>query len=248
MTLHWINGVVCEKKVWKEGLFTLRVKCDGVLPFEPGQFLHLGVFYNDQHVHRPYSVASPHGQVLEFYIVLVEDGELTPRLWQLDPGGTIHVSQKPAGSFTLEKVPECRELWLVATGTGLAPYVAMLRTEKPWQRFEKIVVVHGVRFVSDLSYAEEMLQFEKLHGERFAYVPTATRDSDPRALHGRIPQLLASGELEEKAGTTLSRERSCIMLCGNPAMLDDMEQSLASRQMKRHRSRSPGQIIVERYW
>ena len=143
-----------------EGLFTIHVRNNGVKPFEPGQFLQVGYTRGDEHVHRPYSVASPWGEVIEFFIVLVEDGQLTPYLWTLEEGDQVDVSQRAAGSFTLKKTPEADNLWLVATGTGLAPYIAMLRTEQPWERYQKIVVVHGVRVAADLGYAEELANWK----------------------------------------------------------------------------------------
>lgn len=248
MALKWVSGKILNKHVWTDGLFTLRIDANGVQPFSPGQFLQLGLQLGEHHIHRPYSVASPHGRELEFYVVLVEDGQLTPHLWRMGQGDQIDISQAAAGSFTLRKVPEAKHLWLVATGTGLAPYIAMLRTPEPWDRFERIVVVHGVRHLADLSYADELHGFCESHPGRFCYIPTATRENGDGVLTGRIPALVASGALESYANLEITPEQSCVMLCGNPAMLDDMESELANRHMKRHRSRSPGHIVVERYW
>lgn len=248
MALNWMSGLVLEKKIWTEGLFTLSIDVEGVAPFEPGQFLQVGMQHGEKHIHRPYSVASPHGRILEFYIVLVEEGELTPHLWKMDRGSQIDVSERAAGSFTLDKCPESKHLWLIGTGTGLAPYIAMLRTAKPWERYEQIVVVHGVRHLPDLSYSEELKQFEAEYPGRFHYVPTATRESGDGVLRGRIPQLIESGDLESFADVGMTADTSCVMLCGNPAMLDDMEELLAKREMKKHRTKSPGHIVLERYW
>ena len=100
---NWLPAKVVKKDVWTEGLFTLHVDCPGLKDFTPGQFLQLAVVEGENRINRPYSVASPHGDVVEFFIVLVEDGELTPRLWQLDVGSQVEVSEKAAGSFTLDK-------------------------------------------------------------------------------------------------------------------------------------------------
>jgi len=248
MTLLWTRATVTQRHVWEEGLFTLTVEAPQVLPFEPGQFLQLGLEIEGQHVHRPYSVASPHGAKLEFYIVRVESGALTPHLWRLGVGDQLEVSEKAAGRFTLEHAPEGEDLYLVATGTGLAPYVAMLRTDGPWRRYPRIVLIHGARHASDLSYAEEWRRHAQTYGDRFKYVPVASREAIAGGLQGRIPKLLESGELEQFIGRPISPETSAWMLCGNPAMLDDMEAGLVSRGLKRHRSKSPGQIVVERYW
>lgn len=244
----WLPATVVKKDVWTEGLFTLHVQCPELKPFAPGQFLHLALGDEENRVNRPYSVASPHGEVVEFFIVTVEDGELTPRLWALNEGSKVEVSEKAAGSFTLEKTPEAKELWLVGTGTGLAPYIAMLRTAAPWERFEKIVLVHGVRFDADLAYTEELRLLEKNRAGQFKLVQALTREDADGKLRGRIPALLESGELEAAAACPLAADTSAILLCGNPAMLDTMEDVLAKRGMTRHKRKDPGQIVVERYW
>lgn len=248
MALKWCPGKIVDKKVWADGLFTIQVEVDGVQEFKPGQFLQIGYQNGDEHVHRPYSVASPWGPRIEFFIVRVDGGQLTPYLWGLEPGAPLDVSHRAAGSFTLAKTPEAKELWLMATGTGLAPYIAMLRTDEPWKRYSKIVVVHGVRLAQDLAYTAEFETFTNAHPDQFVYIPALTRESAEGALEGRIPGLLKSGVLEEAAGCQMTAENSVVMLCGNPAMLDDMEAYLETRQMKRHRSKSPGHIVLERYW
>lgn len=250
----WSQAKVVAKKTWTDGLFTIRVEVDDIEPFLPGQFLQLGVFDRDESsedpklINRPYSVASPYGTHLEFFIVLVEEGELTPRLWRLEIGDRVEVSQKAAGSFTLEKTPAAENLWLVATGTGLAPYIAMLRTDSPWEKFENIIVVHGVRHEEDLAYTEELECFAGKFPGRFQLIQSLTRGEAPGKLTGRIPNLLEEGRLEAAADCQLRADNSSILLCGNPAMLDSMEELLAKRKMKRHRNKSPGQIVLERYW
>ena len=248
MTLHFRRGSLVEKTVWAEGLFTLHVQVDGIVPFEPGQFLQVGLELEGEQVYRPYSVASPFGEMIEFYIVLVEDGKLTPHLWRLEKGDTLDISERAAGRFTLKQTPDAEHLWLVGTGTGLAPYIAMLRTDVPWTRYRKIILVHGARYAADLSYAEELQQWEKERPGQFCYVPTITREQSDGVLKGRINELLESEALEHAANTSIKPENSAIMLCGNPAMLDAMESLLEERGLARHRSKSPGQIVLERYW
>ena len=251
---NWCQSKVVEKKVWTEGLFTITIDGSKTAPFKPGQFLHLAVYPEgvehdeDNLVNRPYSVASPHGDLLEFFIVLVEDGQLTPKLWALEPGDEVFVSEKAAGRFTLEKTPDAENLWLLATGTGLAPYIAMLRTDGPWERFKKIVVVHGVRHFADLAYTQELKQIEQQRGDQFKLIQSLTREEADGTLHGRIPNLVEDGRLENAAGCTMQKDNSSVLLCGNPAMLDSMEELLGKREMIKHRSKSPGQIVLERYW
>ncbi|MCA9192960.1 MAG: ferredoxin--NADP reductase [Planctomycetales bacterium] len=246
--MKWTPGVVQRKIVWSQGLFTLAVRAPDVAPFEAGQFLQLGIPLEDgQHLHRPYSVASPHGEVLEFFVVLVEEGQLTPHLWKMQPGDKIDVSEKAAGSFTLSHCPTASVLWLIGTGTGLAPYIACLRTAEPWKRYERIVLVHGVRHASDLAYQQELDEHIQRFGTRFRYVPVISRESRDGALNGRITTCLSTGSLENVADQPITTD-SCIMMCGNPDMLTEMENILEQRGLRRHKAKSPGQVIVERYW
>lgn len=244
----WCPAKIVEKKIWTEGLFTLTVDVPDVSPFEPGQFLQLAVTEGEERINRPYSVASPHGGKLEFFIVVVEDGQLTPKLWALAEGDALEVAERAAGSFTLKKSPPADTLWLVSTGTGLAPYIAMLRTPEPWEKYDKICVIHGARHKTDLAYTEELLGYEEQHKGRFKLIQALTREESEGTLSGRIPALLENGQLEQEAGCELRATNSTVLLCGNPAMLDDMEEKLGQRDLKRHRSKAPGQIVLERYW
>ena len=250
----WCQATITAKKIWTAGLQTITIEAEDVQPFEAGQFLQVGIYPKDRVgdedaiINRPYSVASPHGKHLEFFIVEVPEGELTPKLLALDVGAPVLVNDKATGRFTLSKTPDAEHLWLIATGTGLAPYIAMLRTQTPWERFKKIVVVHGVRHLTDLAYTEELLGYREKYPGRFELVQSLTREQSPTALRGRIPALMASGQLEKVADCELSASTSSVLLCGNPAMLDSMEDLMGSRQMKRHRSKAPGQIVLERYW
>ncbi|MCA9133253.1 MAG: ferredoxin--NADP reductase [Planctomycetales bacterium] len=245
--MQWTSGVIERKVVWSEGLFTLQIRAPEVASFDPGQFLQIGIEQPDGHLHRPYSVASPPGEILDFFIVLVEDGKLTPHLWKMTPGDKIDVSAKAAGSFTLKHCPEAPVLWLVGTGTGLAPYIALLRTETPWQRSPKIIVVHGVRHATDLAYQEELAGHRQRFGDRFHYVPVVSREGVPGALRGRITTCISNGSLEAAAEQALTPE-CCVMMCGNPDMLNETEELLGARGIKKHRAKDPGQIVVERYW
>lgn len=248
MSLQWIAGRVESKKIWSDGLFTLSIHCPGVAPFEPGQFLQIGMQRPEKHLHRPYSVASPHTDVLDFFIVKVDGGALTPLLWDLPLGAPIDVASKAAGSFTLSHTPALKTLWLIATGTGLAPYVAMLRDPAVWERYQKVVVVQGVRHTCDLAYLDEFAGYKTSHSDKFQFVSCTSRDSSPGALSGRVTTHLSDGSLEQAAELAISPEESAVMLCGNPDMLNEMEAILESRGLERQRAKHPGQIIVERYW
>ena len=245
----WCDAKVAKKQVWTEGLFTISVSAPGLIPHKPGQFLHLALpGEGDKIINRPYSVASPAGDQVEFFIVMVEDGQLTPRLWALEEGDHVMVSERPAGRFTLDHAPKSETIWLMSTGTGLAPYIAMLREPQIWDEYRKIVVAHGVRYGADLGYADELRAFQEQHPGRFAYVGALTREEKQGTLSGRLPALVSNGQLEEATGFRLEKENSTVLVCGNPAMLNDMESTLGERGMIEHRKKTPGQIVLERYW
>jgi ferredoxin/flavodoxin---NADP+ reductase len=246
--MKWTPGVIERKIVWAEGLFTLQISAPEVQPFQPGQFLQIGIDQPEGHLHRPYSVASPHGKTLDFFIVLVEDGRLTPHLWKMEAGDKIDVSEKAAGSFTLNHAPDASVLWLIGTGTGLAPYIAMLRKpEEVWQRYQRVIVVHGVRHGLDLAYQPELAEHRQRFGERFCYVPVVSREDVDGSLRGRITTCITNGSLEAAANQPFTTD-CCVMMCGNPDMLDETETLLGERGIVKHKKKEPGQIVVERYW
>lgn len=241
----WAAGRLLSRKDWTPELFTLTLE-GPVQPFVAGQFLRLGLDVAGAWVARAYSIASAPGAPLEIYIVAVEGGALTPALHALQPGDPVGLTPHAAGHFTLAQASSAEHLWMFATGTGLAPFLSMLGTPEPWERFGRIHLVHGVRRAADLSYAAELRALSEAHGGRLSLHPVVSRQPDADALHGRIPERLA--DLEAQAGAPLSPETSQVLLCGNPAMLDDLEALLAARGLRRPHAGQPGQVHLERYW
>ena len=229
-------------------LFSLRVAAQR-LEFEAGQFDKLALDVAGERVARPFSfVNPPQDPVLEFYGVIVPEGPLSPRLARLAAGDPIWLSARPAGFLVLSELPDAETLWLLATGTGIAPFLAILRTEPPWQRFGNVVLVHAARFARELVYRDLVLEIQQQHKDRLRYVTFVSREPAPGSLAGRIPAAIADGRLEAAAGRRLTAEGSQVMLCGNPAMLKDSSAALAARGMRKHRRRAPGQISVESFW
>jgi ferredoxin/flavodoxin---NADP+ reductase len=181
--------------------------------------------------------------VLEFYGIVVPEGPLSPRLAGLRAGDTMYVASNPAGFLVLSEVPDAQTLWLLSTGTGIAPFLSILRTEAPWKRFREIVLVHAVRRANELVYRE---MIEGMQGLR--YVTFVSREAHAGSLAGRIPQAISDGRLEAAAGVALSAQGSQVMLCGNPDMLKDAGAALAARGMRKHRRRAPGHITSESFW
>lgn len=243
-----LEGSIVARHHWAPGLMTLTVQAE-VEPFSPGQFLNLALQPDGQLVRRSYSIASAPGAQLQFLLAQVPGGQLTPALFGLTEADRVLVEPKPQGFFTLQWVPDARELWMIATGTGLAPYLSMLRAEEVWQRFTELVLVHCVREAAHLAHAAELAALSAQHRGQLRLVPVVSRE--PAAvgvLHGRITSLLSGGELERYAGLQLSPERSHVMLCGNPTMIDDMLERLDARGLRKHRVRRPGHVTIERYW
>jgi len=156
---RWCEGRIHALRRWTDTLFSIQLEAD-IAPFIAGQFTKLGLEIGDELVARPYSyVNAPDESLLEFYFVTVPDGPLTSRMVELKPGDPIQVMRRPAGFLTLNEVPDSRHLWLLSTGTAIGPFLSILKTDEPWQRFERIVLVHAVRLASELSFPETIESF-----------------------------------------------------------------------------------------
>jgi ferredoxin/flavodoxin---NADP+ reductase len=243
--MNWLDGKVIENRHWTEALFSLRVEAPK-LSYQAGQFVRIALDIEGERVARPFSfVNPPDDPVLEFYGIVVPEGPLSPRLAKLRAGDTLYVASNPAGFLVLSEVPDARTLWLIATGTGVAPFLSILRTEAPWRRFSEVVLVHAARHARELVYGEII---SGLGVGKLRYVTFVSREAAPGSLAGRIPAAVRDGRLEEAAGLQLSPETSQVLLCGNPDMLKDTAAALVERGMRKHRRRAPGQITVESFW
>jgi ferredoxin--NADP+ reductase len=243
----WLESRVVGRKQWNDSLFSLEIEAD-LAEFRAGQFVRVAMDIDGERVGRPYSLVNPPDERrLEIHFNEVPEGPLSPRLSQLETGERIWVSSKASGAFTLDKVPECEDLWLLATGTALGVYLSILRTEAPWSRFEKISLVHGARHVRDLAYTETLEALRARHGKQFAYTRATSRDSGQGLYTGRITDLIKRGVVESEMGTGISPNRSHVMLCGNSAMISEMSALLEVRGMQRNTARQPGHFTTEQY-
>ncbi len=248
----WVEGRVAGLRHWTRNLISLQVSAPEVT-FVAGQFGRLALpappGHNEPMIGRPYSFVNPPGaQPHEFYFIVVREGPLTPRLATLAVDDPVWLAPRANGFFSIGELPDAEALWCVATGTGIGPFLSMLRTDEAWSRFSRIVLVHGVRFAEELSFKQEITEIGHAHPGAFTYVPMVSRETQPGALNGRIPAAITDGRLEARAGLPMSPENSHVMLCGNPAMVDDVQAVLAGRGMRRHRRREPGHVTVETYW
>ncbi|WP_248799442.1 ferredoxin--NADP reductase [Pseudomonas sp. MWU13-2105] len=236
-------------------LFTLRASRDAGFRFRAGQFARLGVSKADGSVvWRAYSmVSSPHDEFLEFFSIVVPEGEFTSELSRLREGDTLLVDKQAFGFLTLDRFVGGRDLWLLATGTGVAPFLSILQDFEAWERFERIILVYSAREAAELAYRELIgglagRDYLAEHAHKLQFIATLTREHCPGLLNGRITQLIENGELERLAGVALSPEHSRVMLCGNPQMIDDTRALLKQRGLQLSLSRRPGQVAVENYW
>jgi len=248
----WIEGRVAGRRQWSAALFSLLVDAPQVT-FTAGQFARLSLpappGSKDAMVGRPYSFVNPPSrQPHEFYFIILPEGPLSPRLAMLDAGDSVWLAPRANGFFTVDETADAETLWCLSTGTGIGPFLSMLRTDDPWSKFGRVVLVHSVRHAEELTYRDEVAGISHLRPGAFHYVPMVSREAHRNALAGRIPDAISDGRLEARAGAPLTADNAHAMLCGNPAMVDDVQKVLGTRGMRRHRRKEPGHITLETYW
>ncbi|GAA5786909.1 ferredoxin--NADP(+) reductase [Chitiniphilus shinanonensis] len=239
---------------WNDTLFSFKTTRDPGLRFENGQFVMIGLMVNGKPLMRAYSIASPnYEEYLEFFSIKVPDGPLTSRLQTIQVGDELLVSRKPTGTLVLSDLKPGKNLYYLSTGTGLAPFMSLIQDPDAYERFEKIILIHGVRTVSELAYAqfiEDQLPKNEYFGdavrEKLIYYPTVTREDFRN--QGRLTDLIESGKLFEDIGLPpLNPETDRAMLCGSPAMLEDTCKLLDARGFQvSKRIGMPGDYVIER--
>ena len=240
---------------WNDTLFSFRTTRDQGLRFTSGQFVMVGLEVAGRPLTRAYSIASAsHDEHLEFFSIKVADGPLTSRLQHLQPGDPIIVSKKPTGTLVLRDLKPGKRLFMFATGTGLAPFMSLIHEPETYERFEKVVLIHGVRRTSELAYRdyiEHDIASHEFFGEwvreKLIYYPTVTRE--PFQNEGRLTDLVESGKLFADIGETpLDPATDRAMICGSPAMLADTTAMLDARGFKiaRHYTGELGDYVIER--
>lgn len=243
----WLTGKIVEKIRWNDRLYSLRIQST-FKSFEAGQFVRVALDIDGERVARPYSLVNePTEEYLEIYFNIVPEGPLSPRLANLEVGDEIFVTDKANGFLTVDEVPECKHLWMFATGTGVGPFLSALKGEKVWRRFEKVVLGYSVRDESELSYKAQISAIKEQHREQFCFVPFVTRENIQDAMNQRIPECLEDGSLESHTGFTINEEDSHVMMCGNSAMIKSVSECLEQRGLRKHRRREPGHLTTEKY-
>lgn len=267
--------MVLSKTTWTPTLFSFTVSRPDSFKFTAGQFVRLGVnpsqlkYYqqieasNDtsdtalnEDIFRAYSiVSSPFDEVIEFFSIVIPDGAFTSQLQHLQVGDELLLNTMPFGFLTLARYqkPLPKDLWLLATGTGLAPFLSMLQDLKTWEDYEHVVLAYSARSIQELAYVDKIKNLQEDFGTlvdnpaKLIFIPIVTREPVDGALSERLPKLLLEGTLEKQAGIALDIDTTHVMLCGNPDMVDDTKEALKSLGLVMNR-RGEGNIAVENYW
>ncbi len=264
-----LNATVTARNEINHGLLILRVKPDvPVSGFTPGQYTVLGLPGSaarvanaepedeppapDKVVKRAYSIASSssQGEFLEFYVALVHTGLLTPRLFALEEGDRLFVGKKIVGMFTLKDVQPEHDIVFVGTGTGLAPYISMLRSQYRFDAGHRTIVIHGAKVSWDLGYSRDLAALAALY-EHFHYLPIiddTQRDPDWPGKTGFVFEYFDDGTVPRLLGHDLTPDTTSVFLCGNPLMIEGMEKMLLERGFTVHSRKEPGTIFREKFW
>jgi len=242
---------------WSASLFSFRTTRAANFEFTPGQFSRLGLDSGSDIVWRAYSIASaPQDAELEYFAVLVPQGVFSPLLKRIRPGDPILTERASHGFMTATRFTQPgNDLWMLATGTGLGPFLSILQDPQVWHKYHNLILVHGVRHASDLVYQDLLRQLQqhpppaaraRLH--LLQSTTGANQPSAPNRLHGRITNLLLDGRLEALAGIAISAADSHVMLCGNPDMITETREILHARGLRPNRRAVPGNFLAENYW
>ncbi len=238
---------------WTDSLFSFTTTRDPSLRFSNGHFTMIGLRLDGKPLLRAYSIASAnYEEHLEFLSIKVPNGPLTSRLQHIQPGDTVVVGRKPTGTLLIDYLLPGKRLYLLGTGTGLAPYLSIVRDPETYKKFEEVIVVHGVREVKELAYRQfltETLPEHEFLGDmvkqQLRYYPTVTREAFEN--QGRITDLIESGKLFQDLGTpALDPSVDRAMICGSPAVLRDLKSMFELRQFKEGNTSKPGDFVIER--
>lgn len=243
---------ILQRQQWTEDLCTLWFEPPVNHQFQAGQFIRVGLEVDvdgkREFIARPYSlVNAPHDDRWEIYFNRVPEGPLSRPLFDLQEGDQLWATNQGNGFFTLDEVPVAKHLWLIATGTGIGPFLSILQTPQPWQNYQHIVLVHGIKHLADKTYSALLSQLQSQYPERLQVLYSITREAVVGAYPQRVTEALTSGWLEELSGLSISAKQSQVMLCGHPDMVREMTGLLQTRGLAKNRRRAPGQITSEIY-
>ncbi|VFP81660.1 ferredoxin--NADP reductase [Buchnera aphidicola] len=246
---QWLEVELINLKKWKNNLFTLIIKAP-INSFIAGQFTKLSYINSKKkRIQRAYSfVNKPNNKNLEFYILLINKGKLTPKLYNIY-NNKIFIKKNSFGFFTLSELPNKENIWMISTGTALGPYCSILQHENVLSKFKKIILIYAVKYSEDLNHLELFKKIKKKYKDKIKIKIILSQEKNKKYLYGRITNLIISGELEKSIQEPLNKKKSHVMLCGNPNMIKDTQKILFSlKKMRKHFRRKPGHITSENYW
>ncbi|HAU68786.1 MAG: ferredoxin--NADP reductase [Arenicella sp.] len=237
---------------WNDTLFSFTTTRDPGFRFDNGQFIMIGLMVDGKPLMRAYSIASAnYEEHMEFFSIKVQDGPLTSILQKIKPGDKLLCSTKPTGTLLVDDLLPGKNLYLLATGTGLAPFLSVIKDPAVYERFEKVIVTHGVRETSELAYADTIADlphnefFGEMVGDKLLYYPSVTREGFHT--QGRLTDALVEGKISDKFGLpAFNLEDDRFMICGSPSMLKDFTQILDERGFKETRRGVLGEYVIER--
>ncbi|NDY91671.1 ferredoxin--NADP reductase [Ideonella livida] len=238
---------------WTDRLFSFTTTRDAGLRFSNGHFTMIGLRVDGKPLLRAYSIVSPnYEETLEFLSIKVQDGPLTSRLQHIQVGDSVIVGKKPTGTLLIDYLVPGKRLYLLSTGTGMAPFLSIIRDPETYEKFEEVILVHGVREVKELAYhdylTQELPQHEflgEMVSKQLKYYPTVTRE--PFKNQGRVTDLIENGKLFADLGVpALNREEDRVMICGSSAMLRDLKEMMEARGLAEGNTTTPGDFVIER--
>jgi ferredoxin--NADP+ reductase len=243
-------------KEWTDHLFSFKTTRNEGFKFIPGQFARLGIKKGDESiVWRPYSIVSAdYDEDLEFYSIIVPDGEFTQQLKDLKINDEIFIDKTNYGLLTTDRFENGKHLWFLSTGTGLAPFISIMYDFNVWEQYEKIILVHCARTKDELAYQDTINGFftHEFYGDlvkdKLVYVKVLTRDTEGADLQDRITNLILNNELQKYTNIDINIQDSRIMICGNPQMVDDTRKILSNMGLTISKRGKPGNMAVENYW
>ncbi|MDZ7663377.1 ferredoxin--NADP reductase [Thiohalophilus sp.] len=240
--MPYSEQTITSKRPWAENIFTFTTTRPEGFEFKNGEFVTLGLRPEGKLIPRAYSIVSTNDDdQLEFLSIAVPDGPLTSHLAQVDTGSSIWINTKSTGSLTVNHVQPGRHLYMLATGTGLAPFMSLIRSSEAFEQFERVILIHSVRHTPALAYRDEL---EARHGDEFLYVPTVTREDFPNTARGA--DLFRSGQLTEQLDLPpVDPKQDRVMLCGNPQMNRDMSEHLEQHGWTMTNYKGVGNFTVE---
>jgi len=250
-------GVFAQKVThvqhYTDKLFMFRIERPASFRFRSGEFVMIGLPNADKPVFRAYSIASPSwDEEIEFFSIKVENGPLTEHLQKIEPGDTVLMRKKPTGTLVVDALTPAKRLWMLSTGTGIAPFASLIREPEVYEKFDEVILCHTTRDAAELTYGYDIIKGAKedlLVGEEatkaLRHVATTTRETSP--LMGRITDRMRSGEMFDALGVPrLSPETDRVMICGSMAMLQDLKTICEDAKLEEGSNARPADFVIER--